>query len=139
MPVEYCRHTRLHSIETTGDLTMNTDRINRIAEHLEHSCQVRRFDMNVYFDDCNSPCCIAGHTACYFEPQAYHDAVKNDLSGFDIHLIARKALGLNAVTADMLFCPDRREYKNAYRASRQQAAAVLKKLASTGRVVWPDA
>ena len=120
---------------------MNTERILELADHiekLEHYPEEELpnkspdyFSMDQWQFDCGAPACMAGH-ACH---------LWGGLGSSQIYGQARDALDLDRSTASSLFSPNPgyQEYSEFYLSITPAiAAGVLRNLALTGEVVWPD-
>ena len=117
---------------------MNTERIIELADHVEklehvHSTPPlsmfgKAFDMGIWKFRCGAPACTAGHTV-------YLWAWNDDFDNLAIECQARVLLDLDVETADELFTPPDICSDDVTPA---MAAAVLRNLALTGEVVWPE-
>ena len=119
---------------------MNRERILELADHIEklehypHPLLPNKspdyFSMDTWQFDCGAPACLAGH-ACHLWGGRPGNIADH----------ARDALDLDRSTAAELFAPapGYREYSDFYLSiTPAMAATVLRNLALTGEVVWPE-
>ena len=108
---------------------MNIEQIDGLIEDLKAS---KTYDQTMYFNECGSPACIAGHILARNGYQ-YDSEVRNRIDE-----IAMELLGLPLEEADELF--ESRPYYSQgihdYEPTVDDAIATLEHLKKTGEVLW---
>ena len=119
---------------------MNIQNVNLLIAHLknlEHKpnfndCDANNhFNVNRYFSDCGTPCCIAGHAVFLLSDLICKD-INHELSYFTT---AKFFLDINEDQAKRLFEPDSEKLVWSS-ITPQHAAKTLQNLVNTGTVDW---
>lgn len=115
------------------DTAVNSSNILTLADFIE-SRQDLGFNMNeAYTPTCGSPGCIGGFSAALWPPAEFRSA------GWDHKTLCAK-LGITSAQHGRLCYPVLNEDSHGYTmktCTRETAVAVLRKLATTGKVTWP--
>ena len=118
---------------------MNTENILKLANLIEFS---ETYDQTCFKHLCGTPACIAGHAVILaggrLSPSSYDNGLCLDQHGGRSHarVVAKEWMGLNERQANDAFdpCP----YSWDHDTTPQDAAAMLRHLAETGKVEWPE-
>jgi len=115
---------------------MNTENILKLVDAIEagdSSPQGLGFDMSTFRDNCGTTACIAGWNMFLFEPKTW---AKGHSSNSEYNKAGQEHLGIDLAQCDELFLPlTELKYEDITPAD---AATVLRNLAQTGRVEWPQ-